>query len=247
VSGLRVATFNIRNPLGVDWSHAWVFRRRATLAALTQLDADVIGLQEAYGCQLRWLMSRLPDTTVAGEGRSRRKRGEHTPVLVRAGSEVRSDATRWFGASPDVAGTRLAGACFPRIATTARVRLLDGTELSVTSTHLDERSNERRLESASQLVDWLAADRSPQVVLGDFNATPRSDVMARFVDAGFTRLDTGASGTTHHFRGGTDGRIIDHILVRGNVDVIAAGVSHERPGGQLPSDHWPVWADLEVG
>jgi endonuclease/exonuclease/phosphatase family metal-dependent hydrolase len=246
VSRLRVASFNIRNALAPDWHHSWFFRRGATAAAITQLDADVVGLQEAYRCQLGWLTSHLSDVEAVGDGRSRRRRGEHTSVLVRSDRATVVDATtRWFGASIDTPGTRLSGALFPRVATTARVRLRDGTELAVTSTHLDERSADRRLASAAQLATWLTGDQ-PHVLLGDFNATPASEVLAHLVNAGFRRVDTGSSGTTHHFNGRTDGRIIDHILVRGEITVVDAGVSHERPGGTLPSDHWPVWAELEI-
>jgi endonuclease/exonuclease/phosphatase family metal-dependent hydrolase len=247
VNVVRVATFNIRNALALDWNHAWFFRRRATLAAIAQLDADVVGLQEAYACQLRWLVTHLTGVTAAGDGRSRRRRSEHTPVLARADKvEVLHATTRWFGATPEVPGTRLHGALFPRVATTALVRLLSGAEVSVTCTHLDERSEERRLASVEQLVRWVDEYPRPHVVLGDFNATPDSAVLDVMRAAGFTRVDTGPSGTTHHFNGRTEGRIIDHILVRGAVTVAAAGVSHARPRGTLPSDHWPVWAELNV-
>ncbi len=247
MSRLRVASFNIRNALAPDWHHSWLFRRRATAAAIAQLDADVVGLQEAYRCQLRWLRDQLPGSEAVGEGRSRRRRGEHTSVLVRtAGAQVVSSTTRWFGDAVDVPGTRLRGALFPRIATTAELRLRDGAALAFTSTHLDERSPDRRLASASQLATWLTDDR-PHVLVGDFNASPASEVLEHLVAVGFRRVDTGPSGTAHRFRGGTDGPTIDHILVRGDITVIAAGVSHERPGGKLPSDHWPVWAELEIG
>jgi len=244
---LKVATFNIRNGFAFDWCNSWWFRRRATLAAIVQLDADVVGLQEAYGFQLRWLAVRLPEMQAVGDGRSRRRRGERTSLLLRSASvEALSSTTRWFGGRADSPGTRLPGARFPRIATTARLRIAGGAEVAVTSTHLDERSKERRLHSASQLVSWLADDSCHQVVLGDLNATPKSDVLACFIDAGFARVDTGPDGTVHGFTGRTDGRIIDHVLVRG-VAVVAAGVSHERRRGRLPSDHWPVWAELELG
>ncbi len=247
MSVLRVASFNIRNGLAFDWRHCWWLRRRATLAAILELNADVVGLQEAYRFQLRWLTARLGDMTVVGDGRSHRRRGEHTALLVRStAATVITTTTQWFGASSDRPGTRLAGARLPRIATTAELLLVDGATLSVTSTHLDERSNERRLESVKQLMTWLPHDASAQVVLGDLNATPDSPVVGQFVENGFTRADTGPSGTVHQFSGRTDGRILDHILVRGPVTVAAAGVSHARPGGALPSDHWPVWADLEV-
>ncbi|MBA2607892.1 MAG: endonuclease/exonuclease/phosphatase family protein [Actinobacteria bacterium] len=247
MSAVKVATFNIRNGLAFDWLHSWPFRRRATLAAIADLDADVVGLQEAYGFQLRWLTARLRDTHAVGEGRSPKRQGEHTPILVRGATlDLAGSTTRWFGETADTPGTRLVGARFPRIATTARVRLAEGTELSVTNTHLDERSKSRRLESVSQLLGWLAVDRCPQVVLGDFNSTATSAVIARFAEAGFTRIDSGLGGTVHSFTGRNDGRALDHILVRGPIDVIAAGVSYTRPSGALASDHWPVWAELDV-
>lgn len=247
MSGVRVASFNVRNGLACDRKHAWWFRRRATLAAIERLDADIVGLQEAHRFQLRWIVRHLPDMATVGAGRSRRRRGEHAAVLVRATRLVVTDVTtRWFGATPDVAGSRLAGARTSRIATTAQLRLPSGETLSFTNTHLDERSAERRDESAAQLVTWLGVDGAPQIVVGDLNATPQSAVVTRLVDAGFARVDTGPSGTVHQFTGRTDGRILDHILVRGGVDVVAAGVSHQRPFGTLPSDHWPIWADVDL-
>ena len=60
----------------------------------------------------------------------------------------------------------------------------------------------------------------------------------------------GASGpgaATHHAWDGTaDGTRIDHVLVDGAWQVLAARIDRTRPGGRLPSDHWPVVADVAV-
>ncbi|HJR24407.1 MAG TPA: endonuclease/exonuclease/phosphatase family protein, partial [Acidimicrobiales bacterium] len=57
---LRVATFNVRNGRALDgFVRAWPFRRRAVVAAIASLDADVVGLQEAYRFQLRSLLRGL--------------------------------------------------------------------------------------------------------------------------------------------------------------------------------------------
>ncbi|RZJ08648.1 MAG: exodeoxyribonuclease III, partial [Rubrivivax sp.] len=37
---------------------------------------------------------------------------------------------------------------------------------------------------------------------------------------------------------------IDHILVSGALEVVAAGVDKEERGKEKPSDHAPVWAEL---
>jgi hypothetical protein len=29
-------------------------------------------------------------------------------------------------------------------------------------------------------------------------------------------------------------------------EVVDGGVDHSRPGGRLPADHWPIWADVRL-
>lgn len=221
---LTVATFNVRTMLGLDGRNSWPFRRGACAAAIASLDADVIGLQEAYRCQLRRVSAGY-DTW--GLGRRGGHRGEHTPVLSRL--PVQRDTTRWY----DVPGSR-----YPRIATTADL----GT-FRFTSTHLDESSTDRRNASARQLRGWLDEVPGPHVVVGDFNAEANASL---FETLGLVRADPGPSGTTHHFTGKTDGRQIDHILVTPDIEILDAHVAHPPPGDRLPSDHWPVVARLRL-
>jgi endonuclease/exonuclease/phosphatase family metal-dependent hydrolase len=250
VSRLRVASFNVRNGWAFDWGRSWPFRRRALAATLEALDADVAGLQEAYAFQLRFLGRAVPGYRVGGEGRDGGQRGEHCPVLVRSAvARIVAARTRWYGEAPEAAGTRLPGARFPRIATTCRIELLaGGGHLDVTSTHLDERCDAHRRRSAAQLVGWL--DPSvPNVVTGDFNAGPDSPVVAPLLEAGFRHaLPPGPGGTVHRFTGRVDGRRIDHVLVRGPLEVVAAGVvtGADCVPARRASDHWPVVADLRL-
>ena len=245
---LRVATFNVRNGRAFDGWNSWPFRRPATTAAIAGLEADVVGLQEVLRFQLSALRTRLPRYGFVGSGRDDGRRGEHSPVLHDTWSlRLLGHTTRWYGDEPHRPGSRVPGAPFPRIATTCRLALLDGTEVHVTSTHLDSKSAERRLAAVEQLLTWLDPE-APQIVLGDLNAGPASAVLARLVAGGLRpALDPDAGGTSHSFTGRTDGRQIDHVLVRGDIEVVDARVEHPRPGGRLPSDHWPVVADLRVG
>lgn len=222
---LTVASFNIRNGRAFDGWNSWPFRRRATAATIGALDADLIGLQEVYRFQLRYLLGRLPEYTAVGDSRTRR--GERTPVLSRHG--VVGHATRWF----EVTGGR-----FPRIATTAIVQVR-GQRVGFTSLHLDEASDARRRASVDQLIRWLADSEVPQIVVGDFNAALDDQMFQALRDAGFrSALDPGAGGTAHHFRGRGGGRQIDHVLVPADAEVLEAKVI--RATGRLPSDHWPV-------
>jgi endonuclease/exonuclease/phosphatase family metal-dependent hydrolase len=245
-TALRVASFNLRNGRALDGRHAWPFRRRVTAEAVDGLHADLAGLQEAYGCQWRYLVRRLDRYDAVGRGRDPRG-GEAAPLLL-ARERVRAleHRTRWFGDTPDRPGARLPGARHPRIATIASVEVDGTTRVQVANVHLDSVSVERRLRSTTQLVGWLDPE-VPGIVLGDLNAGPDAPELQPLLDAGFRHaLPAGAGGTAHQWTGRTDGPRIDHILVRGDIAVAGAEVQHPRPGGRLPSDHWPVVADLLV-
>ncbi|WP_158564145.1 endonuclease/exonuclease/phosphatase family protein [Jiangella anatolica] len=244
---LRFATFNIRNGRAFDWLSSWWFRRGATAAAIGSLGADVLGLQEVYEFQRRYLARRLPGTSWFGAGRNGGRSGEQCPVVVAGGFvTVVEQHTRWYGETPDIPGTRLPEASFPRVATVLRCR--DGRtarEFTVVNTHLDERHAANRVASARQLAGWL--DPSvPAVVMGDFNAVQGArDVMGPLLEAGFAPVPV-TGGTMHGFTGTAAGRRIDHILVSPHWTIEDAAVVRERPGGRLPSDHWPVRATLRL-
>ena len=73
---LRVASFNLRNGLAWDWCNSWPLRRQVCLRTLRALDADIIGVQEAFGFQLRWLLRHLPEYVSVGDGRDGAGRGD---------------------------------------------------------------------------------------------------------------------------------------------------------------------------
>lgn len=244
---LRVATFNIRNGLGLDGLNIWPLRRHATASAIAALGADVIGLQEVYGFQRRWLARQLPGYRVEWSGRRDGRRGEACPVFLREKrATLIESSTRWFADEPTRPGARLPGASFPRLATICRVSVA-GREVEVVNTHLDESVSENRVRSVEMLLEWLDAS-APRIVMGDLNADPDDVTLMRLRASGLRpTLPPDAPGTNHDFTGRTDGRRIDHILVSEHFEVVTADVRTDRPGGRLPSDHWPVVAELKIG
>ncbi|WP_129665404.1 endonuclease/exonuclease/phosphatase family protein [Phytoactinopolyspora endophytica] len=242
---LTFATFNIRNGWGRDGLHSWPFRRRSTASTITALDVDVLGLQEVFGWQRRYLARRAQDRCWFGLGRGGNGGGEQCPIAVRGGTfTVTHHETRWFGPTPHVPGTQLPGSSFPRIATLVRCKdHRSGTEFDVVNTHLDEHIADNRAASVGQMVSWL--DRSvPTVVMGDFNAVPTdAPVFRPLVEAALEHVRV-AGGTSHDFTGGADGRQIDHIFASPHWRIEDSAVVREHPGRRLPSDHWPVRATL---
>jgi endonuclease/exonuclease/phosphatase family metal-dependent hydrolase len=174
---LRFASFNIRYGRAPDGWHSWWLRRRATAATLTQLSADVVGLQEATEPQLRYLLDRLEPYRSVGGGRRRDGGGEHCAVLFRSSRFAwLADRTRWFGDDPDRPGTKLPRASHPRIATIVRLAPVDPTteralpvEVEIVNTHLDEAPlEENRIFRSSVIpgfwldVNWLLARPIPK-------------------------------------------------------------------------------------
>jgi len=251
---LRIATFNIRTGLAWDGRHSWPFRAGACAAAIAGLSADVVGLQEVHTFQERGLARRLPGYAGAGAGRSDgRDRGERCTVAYLT-SRLRLDAwtVRWFSTTPWAPGSRSWGNPIARIVTLCRFSdLRTGDRFGVANAHWDGASPASRLRSAEALLGWLDPEL-PWIVLGDLNATAGDPAVARLVAGGLrdTLAHLGARGpqaaTHHHWDGSTDGTRIDYVLVDQHWDVSDARIDHTRPGGRLPSDHWPVLAKVAL-
>lgn len=265
---LRVATFNIRKGRAWDGSDSWPLRRAATAQAVARLRADVVGLQEVYGFQLRDLLRRLPGYGACGAGRDDgRERGERAAILYDARRlALERWVTRWFSDTPDVPGSVTWGDPPPRVATLAWFAerseergggAVAGADVpprprfAVANAHWDGASAAARLQSARALLEWIDDDL-PWVALGDLNATVDDPSVRRLLAAGLrdplAHLGGGGpgAGTHHHWDGRTDWTRIDFVLVTWEWRVRAAAVVHDRVNGRLPSDHWPVLAALEL-
>jgi endonuclease/exonuclease/phosphatase family metal-dependent hydrolase len=240
---IRVATFNVRNGRGVDGLNSWPFRRTVTARMIKDLDADVIGLQEVFRFQLRYLMSKLPEYGAFGRSRSGHFWGERCMVLYkRRKIELVDGVTHWYGDMPDRV-SRMKDARFPRIATVCRFRF-DGKDFVFANTHLDERSQQNRLSSVEQLQSWVSS-RNPAIVVGDLNVEPGDEVIQHLQGSGFRLAKPDPLiGSAHQFTGRTDGPLIDHILVNGLADIESCRVETISPDRRLASDHWPVVATV---
>ncbi len=246
---MRVATFNIRNVRALDWHSLWPRRRRRVVEAIRAVDADIWGLQEAYGVQLRWLEKKLwpPEQwQSATTGRNRGGGGEHVAMYSRAEQLTLVGATtRWYGATPEVAGSRVAGAGAPRIATLAELVTMEGQNILAVNTHLDNKSAERRHQSVLQLVDWIAdlAADLPVVLLGDFNCSLDAAELEPLAAAGLASVLSPADGPTTNEFGRGRAKQLDHIFVSAHWQAEAKGI-HTEAG--FASDHFPVFADIRL-
>lgn len=249
-SPLTLMSFNVRYATADDGADSWVFRRGLVFEAVNRRNPDVLGVQEALATQVDELLVNLPGYSCVGVGRDDGKRaGEFSAVFYRRSRlSVVDSGTFWLSDTPDVPGSKSWGNTVVRICTWAKFRDKDGAEFTVYNTHFDHESQPSREKSAELLLKRVAGRA---IVMGDFNAGEDNPAVKALLQGGLTdtyQEQQTARGTFTGFdTKATTGPKIDYIFTRGAWNVRAAGIDRISFDGRLPSDHFPVWAVVELG
>ena len=259
---LRAMTFNIRLDLASDGANAWPNRKEMVAALIRHEAPDLVGMQEVLLHQKKDLEAALPNYAFVGVARDDgAEKGEFSPLAYRRDRfALLQSGTFWLSPTPSRPGKGW-DAAYPRIATWAVLREpTHGGRFAVLNTHFDHLGQEARANSAAMVAYWAKARVAaglPVIVLGDFNAPPSSAPMLRLNDVSRSSLRLaraisgappyGPPGTFNAFKIDADApEPIDHILVSSPFAVRRFATVTQHWGGRLPSDHYPVVADLEL-
>lgn len=256
-------TYNIRLDLASDGDNAWPHRRSALTALVAYQAPDFVGMQEVLLNQKQAVEADLSAYQFVGVARDDGKdKGEYSPLGFRRDRFTLTESgTFWLSPTPDTPSKGW-DAALPRIATWARLK--DRTakrSLLVVNTHFDHIGEVARQESARQIRRWIDGQRKPgetALLMGDFNSSATSNPYAAIVEPGKGALRDSRiiSRTPHYGPLGTftgfkiaqmDPSPIDHIFVSDDVTVLRHATLTDQNGGKLPSDHYPVVADLCIG
>ena len=229
-STLRILAYNVRHGSGMD---------------------DVVDLTRAA----RVISAQQPDVVALQEIDNRTTRTGGVDQAQRLGELTGMHAA--FGAFMDYAGGeygmallakspfsrvtnhRLPDGDEPRSALAARIQLGDsGPEVVIVGIHL-YRTAEERLAQAQRIVDIFENEQAPVILIGDFNSTPDSPVIALLSET-WTIPDKGTDHLTFSSR--DPRREIDYIMYRPSdrFEVVTLDVIDEP----LASDHRPVLLEL---
>jgi len=227
---LRVATYNIRKCVGLDWKR----RPDRILAVLDELDADIVALQEVdrrFGSRA----STLPEEALeragwraahfAREPRSLGWRGN--AILVKPHVTV------------ETARALELPAFEPRGAAVADLTV-DGRPLRVVGMHLGLTGKPRVRQIAAIAAEAESHPPRPTVLMGDTNEwRALTGALAHFAE-------------THHlsppmptFHTSAPIAALDRIVTTRDV-AIRRCVVHSSTLAAKASDHLPLWADLAV-
>lgn len=257
---IRAMTFNIRLDVASDGANAWPRRKEMVEAVIRHEGPDLLGMQEVLLHQKQYLEAELTGYTFIGVGRDDgAEAGEFSPLGWRSDRFAMVDSgTFWLSPTPEVAGSKGWDAALPRIATWAVLRdRRSGETIRVLNTHFDHVGTAARANAARMIAEWVAAGGTPAIVMGDFNVNPGSEtyrVLANTAQSGLSDARTisstppyGPPGTFTGFdiMAAAEGPI-DHIFVTGGFSVKRYAVVTQHWEGRLPSDHYPVVADIEA-
>jgi endonuclease/exonuclease/phosphatase family metal-dependent hydrolase len=229
---VRVATYNVHACIGSDGRHD----PQRVAAVITELDADIVALQEfTYPASVA-LESRSPVTLTTLDS--------YTCAL----GPTRQNVTQCFGNAlftrhpiVDVHRIDLSMERWePRGALAATVDV-GGELVHVLAAHLGLRVRERRFQ-VRQILDYLDSVKNTLfVVLGDFNDWMPGRSVVQVLDERLGRQPRPAS-----FPVAWPIVALDRVWVH-PTRALRRVFTHSTPTARLASDHFPVVAEIEAG
>lgn len=256
----RIGSFNIHYDAAGEESWPWRARRKAVCDLILAEAPDIVGLQEVTSwdahqilpsVQIQDLAEMLPEYALAGAS-PRDSIFSSNPILYRKDKyELLETGVIYFKRDPLEPPEEPMRRIGTRFSRWARFRDLEtGRRLVVANAHYHHLNGVNRMRASRVLVRRLpsVAGDDPFVIVGDLNAFVRSSCVRwlrrelELEDA----LGDIRDGTFHGPSGRPPWPRIDHIFVPSGTLVIRSWISYVRPEGVLPSDHYPVFADVRL-
>ncbi|WP_213981822.1 endonuclease/exonuclease/phosphatase family protein [Sphingomonas sp. dw_22] len=227
---IKVASYNMRKSIGTDRRR----RPERTLQVLSEIDADIIALQEAdrrFGTREAVLAGHLlaehsPWKAIPFGARARSMGWHGNAILVRRDAQVLDSEAIHLPALE------------PRGAVMADVRI-DGQVIRIVGMHLDLSGLWRRRQAHAILAHVAASTHQyPTVMMGDLNEWSVQSGCLRDFAAHYQFAETGKS-----FHARRPVARLDRIMASPDLRITGAGV-HETLSSRTASDHLPIWATV---
>lgn len=249
-------SFNLRFGLAQDGENSWEHRREAVKQLLEAHRPDFLAVQEANIFQAGEISSMLPGYGANGVRRPAPRFWQNN-VIYSAAAWTETFREHFFLSATPGIPSRFPQSKWPRQCTLG-VYSRKGLSVVVADTHFDF-AESVQVRSAKLLMERLSRHDCPAVLMGDFNAAPESAcygvLTGQAAEGGTPLTDVFdscdpdfVSGTHHGFTGEANCKIgrIDWILCRGFGNIAEKRIIRDSCCGRYPSDHFPVWAALEI-
>ena len=243
---MKVMSFNTRVDVESDGIYAFKHRVDGIVKFLEEENPDIIGFQEVRPGMLNVLINRLKGYDFIGEARA--ENDEYNPIFYKKKHKVVYTATKWFGDSPNVKGSKHPDAYFPRIFCIAQIEIEEEI-YEIINTHFSHISHTARLDSLNTLVKYYQEKTTNNkfILMGDFNAYPNenvNEILSRHLNSCWDNY-TGDTLTFHNFTNETKGLPIDYIWLSKELKFDKVTVHRALYNNLYLSDHYPISLIIE--
>ncbi len=250
-------TFNLRFDNDFDGDNRWPNRRDFLVRTILKYRPHLVGTQEGKPSQLAFLEDNLSGYCISAGSRHWDDHCQYPTLYYSDEHFALLDSNEfWLSQTPEVHLSKSWDSAFPRMISYAFLESRQtGKQLWVSVTHLDHISEWARIEGARMIRDWAIERRAPIILLGDFNDCPGSEVhrslnkpVGPFKDCwkALGKSEDRQSYTHHGFSGTPAKGRIDWILITQEITVRDVAIVRDQEDGRYPSDHFPVWVDLQL-
>lgn len=255
VTLMKIVTFNLRCPWDeIDGGNTFVSRAGAILNKITDEMPDIICFQEATERSVAFLRKYLNEYYILFNSRESNLRGEGLAVAYNKNKlEIFGMDVFWLSDTPKTAGSRYQNQSnCPRVCQVALFRSNSNRLFRICNVHLDHRGEGARLSAIRQIAGYFEntadAEKTPYLIMGDFNAKPDSEVIEFCNKSGMTDLTEKIETTFHKF--GAESRKIDYIFAGNfnNMQNISVAVwdDSNKENGRYLSDHYPICLSIDI-
>lgn len=257
---MNIITFNIRYNNPGDGENAWPNRTEMVTGLLKFHDPDIFGLQEALHGQILDIDKELTNYEWFGVGRDDGELGgEFCPIFFKPDKFILLKKGHfWLSETPEKPSKGW-DAAIKRIVTWGRFQSkVTGKQFIVYNTHFDHIGVVARKNSATlirkRIEEMTEGKNLPVIVTGDFNLTPDEEPIQMLKEYLEDSRDVseeppyGPFGTYNGFDINADlsSRRIDYIFVQGNIKVLEYAALAEIKDQRFPSDHLPVFVQVQL-
>ncbi len=255
---VSVMTYNIKLDHPKEGKNSWVNRKPMVIDQIHFYEPDIFGVQEALPNQMKDLDNLLAHYKFVGVGRDDgNDEGEYSAIFYNEKEfNILKSSTFWLSQTPERVSMGWDAVC-NRVCTYALFQHKKTKErFWVFNTHFDHVGVEARKNSATliiQKIKELNTKEYPVILIGDFNMEDAHESI-RFItkhlkDSKAISKNTpfGPEGTFNGFHFDRPViRRIDYIFVSNEFKVNKYAVLSDSKVGRYPSDHFPVYAALEI-
>lgn len=252
---IKVMSFNLRCISSADTSDRdWSNRKDLVAKSIKKAKPTIIGMQEVTPQQYADCQELLKNYNSTITYRDDSEKSEGCPIFYRKDLyTLITEGTFWLSETPDEMSKDW-DAEYYRICTYAVLRdNRSKDEFAVFNTHLDNKSQEARVNGLDVIVDKInALGNYPTVVMGDFNSTENSETYqnatANFLDVKYqVENDYVNCATYHNWGTQLDRAPIDYFFIsKTGFAVDSYEVVTTTYDGAYASDHFPIVTKLTL-